>query len=346
LRARAAEGITPAIAHFPRFSYCLRSGSDSGVKITQRPSLTLFLESLSFSWNISDAPLAARAISPLSLARYASVHRFLLRVRAASVRLRDVRSSLVEASRALRPRQIRGWAATGREDAVFAGTRALPVSLFTFRHEAAHVIGALDGYVTTAIVSASWREFLDAVGKAAAHGGNIEALREAHDAYTASLERRCFLPVTTKVDAASSAAPAAVDSDAWADVEALENRPRGATSSARSAHSADTKSGTLALSGSSAAASRLLDVIIDYSIGFADLVDRCIGSWTARGASPDERVFDASSLEATARMASGFRASARALRAGLDAVASSGGGFSVHISDLLARLGPAVGSKG
>ena len=341
LAARAAEGTTPSIAHFSRFGYTERSSSvtNQGSINPLRPPLVELLDCLEFTWAMGDAPLAARVISRASLARYASVHRFLLRVRAASVRLRNSRGALVGASRILRPRGVRGWSATGREDAAFLGSRAIPVALFIFRHEAAHVINALDGYVTTAVVSGAWRDFILSVEAVAARGGSVSALRQAHDAYTIALEQRCFLtPSTPSLEKSTTVIGSSgntTNNNEWRLLEELE-MPLMAPSV--------TKTNTgLALSGSGGVgASRLLDTILDAAVSFADVVDTSLDTWTARGANPDTAPpFDTAALELAARIAKVFKGTSRALRAGLDAVTAAGGGFAAHISDLQQRLGPA-----
>ena len=345
LAARAAEGATPSISHFSRFSYTARTAA-TGLKFPRPPLVTL-LERLDFTWDLSDAPLASRVISAASLLRYSSVHRFLLRVRAASVRLRNSRGALVGASRALRPRGVRGWSATGREDAAFLGSRAVPVSLFVFRHEAAHVITAFDGYVTTAVVSGAWRDFIYAAEEAAASGGGVDALRRAHEAYTMALEQRCFLPpqIASNATKPPKSLPFAPCNNEWRLVEELEAPSATNVSTVNAKGDAKTNgnaNGTLALSGSGGSgAASLLDAILDAAVAFSDVVDGAIDTWTAGGANPDAAIFDMATLDQAARLARVFRGTTRALRAGLDAAYASGGGFAVHIADLRTRLGPA-----
>jgi hypothetical protein len=158
-------------------------------------------------------------ITPASLALYARVHTFLLRVRRVGFELRRVWTALMghkhRFAGAIR-RPAAPAAATAATAGVAAGARAssasastlgdgggaIPLSVFTLRHEALHFITCLAAYVTSQVLEGGFDELMRDTARAAC---SIDGLRAAHEAYARRIAARCLLTPASSFSAPSSA---------------------------------------------------------------------------------------------------------------------------------------------
>jgi hypothetical protein len=293
-------------------------------------------------------------LHPEALLRYSALHLFLLRLRRTQTELRTAWISIMAVRRRVTPK-LRGWAATSAEEAAVASSPAafavLPLAVSLFRHEAAHFLSALDGYLTSAVLGAAYTQLLSdispstaadeedeenmvEVGRHGAGGGgrgryarSIDGLRAAHDQYLRTLLTRCLLP--------DPAAPP----------------PSPAVAATSPVH----------------LASRLLDGLLGHVLDFCALVDGRatailhperarsrrggVGAGAEVGGGEEEEageegvVFPRRCAERLGTLQDAFGRSARLLVAGLRAMSAQGAGFA-HVDDLLVRLGPWGGFEG
>ncbi len=299
--------------------------------------------------------LSAPWLSSSSLARYSSVHCFLLRLRCVCSCLQRSRQGLFELRRQLRPAgpaaAQRGWAASSAEEAAHAGAHAVPLQLFLCLHSMQHVLGALSSYVATAVLEAPWQLFRQQLlllvqrwqvrgGPGSSCGSSsgallqpqqpdaLASLREVHDCYTRALLARCFLP------------PLEVQ-EQQQQQQQQQSQPSASGSAAAAAAAAQASS---AFSGAGAVAARLLHSLLELALRFCATVDSAAATVTAslqegRGRGRGSPVpFPAAALAEAKRQQKDFSAGVATLAAGLRAASRSGGGYAEHVEDLLQRL--------
>jgi hypothetical protein len=199
------------------------------------------------------------------------------------------------------------------------GGGAIPLSVFTLRHEALHFITCLDAYVTSQVLEGGFDELMRDTARAAC---SIDGLRAAHEAYARRIAARCLLTPASSFSAPSSAsAPGGGGGGAG---------PRGGPPTA------------------AALAAKLLDTIFNTLLDFCHIVLTHLATAAEGGAAGEPAaaaplpggaapLFPASVLQRVAACRRDLHKQLRFLHTGLTGMSAQGAGFA-HIDDLLARL--------